>query len=192
MVSGNPLGENTYIISRSGGDTCIVVDPGAPASTIIQKVGMRSIAAVLLTHAHFDHILSLDAIRGDAPVYIHALDADGIADAYQNASLLMGMEMTARPADHLIRAEGKLHLADMDIEVLHTPGHTPGSVCFLLGKALFSGDTLFYHSYGRVDLPGGDAGQMRSSLLRLSGLEPSIQVYPGHGLATRIEWEQWM
>jgi glyoxylase-like metal-dependent hydrolase (beta-lactamase superfamily II) len=99
--------------------------------------------------------------------------------------------MTFPEADHLIREGDRLSLAGLDIEVLHTPGHTPGSVCFRIGDDLFSGDTLFRLGYGRVDFPGGNAADMAASLKRLKALPGQVRVYPGHGGPTTIAREQW-
>jgi glyoxylase-like metal-dependent hydrolase (beta-lactamase superfamily II) len=125
------------------------------------------------------------------PVYLHEADNAAMGDPELNLSSDLLETMTFPEADHLIREGDRLSLAGLDIEVLHTPGHTPGSVCFRIGDDLFSGDTLFRLGYGRVDFPGGNVSDMAASLKRLKQLPGQTRVYPGHGGPTTIAREQW-
>ena len=184
------LGTNCYVVKTEEG--CIVIDPGVPLEDVQQRVGNSPIVAVLLTHAHVDHVLYLQMYKEKGiPVYLHEADNAAMGDPELNLSSDLLETMTFPAADHLIREGDRLSLAGLDIEVLHTPGHTPGSVCFRIGDDLFSGDTLFRLGYGRVDFPGGNVSDMAASLKRLKKLPGQTRVYPGHGGPTTIAREQW-
>ena len=182
-----PLGlyqTNTYIVSKDDCKRCIVIDPGYDGDTILNRVALLGleIEAILLTHGHFDHVGAVRHIAADSDclVYIH-----------ENERTLPAA-MTDGPLyyTHLYPAEGKLHLADMDILVLPTPGHTPGSVCLLTGDVMFSGDTLFAGSMGRCDFPGSSIFDMRKSLKKLCNLAGDYRVFPGHAESTTLEYER--
>ena len=184
------LGTNCYVVKTEDG--CIVIAPGVPLEDVQQRVGDCPIVAVLLTHAHVDHILYLQMYKEKGiPIYLHEADNAAMGDPELNLSSDLLETMTFPAADHLIREGDRLSLAGLDIEVLHTPGHTPGSVCFRIGDDLFSGDTLFRLGYGRVDFPGGNVSDMAASLKRLKKLPGQTRVYPGHGGPTTIAREQW-
>ncbi len=183
-------GSNCYLLSS--GTHAAVIDPSAHADIVLDAC--RSLGAqldlVLLTHGHFDHITSVDSLRERTgiSVYIHQKDADFLTDSHKNAFYtLFGMDRTYRAPDKLLEEGAVLALGESQIRVLHTPGHTKGSVCFLVdNELLFTGDTLFDGSYGRCDLYGGDIGQMKQSLLRLQRLDSALRIYPGHGNGTRL------
>ena len=186
-VKTMPLGAyqtNCYMIWAEGADSCVVIDPGYEPETVLaqaKKQG-KSIEAVLLTHGHFDHVGAVRDItaEADCDVYICAED------------LSMPPQLTAGPLYYThTYAEGNvLKLAGLTIRVLHTPGHTPGSVCLLAEDAIFSGDTLFEGSCGRTDLPGGDWALILQSLKRLKRIDGDYRVYPGHGPATTLAEEK--
>ena len=190
-VVGGPLDVNTYVVGAKGDKACVLIDPGAEEEAVAQAVGERTVSAVLLTHAHFDHMLHAKPwLDRGAKLYVHELDAPALADPEGNASDMIGVKLDPLEADVLLREGDEVHEAGLTFTVLHTPGHTPGGVCYLCGKALFCGDTMFYRSYGRVDLPGGNPGQMAKSLRRLYALDEDIVAYPGHGMKTKIAWER--
>lgn len=182
-----PLGAyqtNCYIAWGEGSDECIVIDPGyAPEQVILEGSDLgKKIAAVLLTHGHFDHV---GGVRGiveitGCPVYIHENE------------LSQPEQMTAGPLYYTCTyGEGDtLTLAGVSLRVLHTPGHTPGSVCLLAERTLFAGDTLFQNSIGRTDFPGGSFAQMQKSLQRLKDLPENLRVLPGHGPETTLDEER--
>ena len=151
--------------------------------------------AVLLTHAHFDHMLAADDIRKayGCKVYVHMDDERMLNDPFLNLSGTMGTEQTGISADHLLRDGDVLHFLNREWRVMATPGHTAGSVCYYLPeeKVLFSGDTLFAESLGRTDLPTGSMSAIvRSIAEKLLVLPEDIMVYPGHGDATTIGYEK--
>jgi len=175
---------NCYIIHDEHSRTCCVIDPGYDANTILDKLDSLGLTleAILLTHGHFDHVGAVKelAAETECDVYIHPDD------------LSMPPMMTAGSLYYTKTfTEGtQLKLAGLDIAVLHTPGHTPGSVCLLSETTIFSGDTLFQGSCGRTDLPGGDWATIVSSLKRLAALEGNFWVFSGHGPSTTLRDEK--
>ena len=190
-VSGGPLEVNTYVAGPEGGNSCVLIDPGAEEASVQDAVGARRVTAVLLTHAHFDHMLHAKPwLERGAKLYVHRLDAPALCDAKLNLSWMIGETLLLPKADVLLEEGSVVSEAGLSLRVLHTPGHTPGGVCYAADDVLFCGDTMFYRSYGRVDLPGGDMAQIMASLTRLKELSPETIVYPGHGMKTKIAWER--
>jgi glyoxylase-like metal-dependent hydrolase (beta-lactamase superfamily II) len=195
-----PLGSlwtNAYLAWDEAGEA-FAVDPGGdPAEMLafLDERGLR-LELILLTHGHADHIEGLEALRGRARrgVAIHAEDAPMLESERSNLSSFLGSGFACSPAELLLRDEEELSVGSMEIRVLHTPGHTPGGVCFRVREGetevLFSGDTLFAQSVGRTDLPGGDEGALDRSLARLADLPDGMRVFPGHGPETTIGLER--
>ena len=175
---------NCYIIHDEASTTCCVIDPGYDANFILDKLESLGLTleAILLTHGHFDHVGAVKDLAAETrcDVYIHPDD------------LALPPMMTAGALYYTkTYTEGsQLSLAGLDITVLHTPGHTPGSVCLLAETTLFSGDTLFQGSCGRTDLPGGDWATITRSLKRLAALEGNFWVLSGHGGSTTLRDEK--
>ena len=171
-----------YILSKEGGQECIVIDPGAEANRIRKHVGDRKIAGILLTHGHFDHIGAVrELMEPGTKLVIHGLDAPMLGDPELNASAgLIARKVTAPEATDLVKEGDELEFAGMKVKVLHTPGHTPGSVCYEIGGELFTGDTLFEYGWGRTDLPGGSEAQMEASLRRLMPMVRTMPFHAGH------------
>ena len=186
---------NCWLLLDEESNAAAVIDPDAGTDLILAALSdaKATLSMILLTHGHFDHISAVDALRDatGAPVLIHAKDAPMLTDAAANASaVFFGEGQTYRAADGFLKGGDALHLGEKTIAVRHTPGHTPGSVCFVTGDALFTGDTLFCDSIGRTDLPGGSEKQMRESLRRLRFMPGDYTVYPGHGEITTLERER--
>lgn len=191
-IVGGPLEVNTYVVGLPGNDRCVVIDPGAQDILVAEAVQDRTVDAVLLTHGHFDHILYASHwLEKGARLYVHEGDADMIRQPHLNMAVFVLRQGLRLPEADVRLSEGSVvHEAGLAFTVLHTPGHTPGSVCYQTEGTLFCGDTLFYGSYGRTDLPGGDDGQMEASLKRLMRLDQETVCYPGHGMKTKIAWER--
>ena len=172
---------NTYLLAN---DTeAVVIDPGYEADTILDALAGKTLKAILLTHGHFDHVGAVKELVAETgcEVWIHAAEST------------MPPMVTAGPLyfTHTYdEGDSVCPIAGLELTVLHTPGHTPGSVCLLYGQHLFSGDTLFQGSCGRVDFPGGDPRQMMQSLRRLTSLQCDYRVHPGHGESTTLENEK--
>lgn len=189
-----PFDENCYVVSDNTGEG-VVIDPGGMASTILEYIreAKLSIKAVLNTHGHCDHIGADDAIRDatEAPLYIHKEDAPMLGDVKLNLSAFMGFRALARPAEHLLSEGDVISFGQSKLEVLHTPGHSKGGVCFVGDGVVFTGDTLFAGSIGRSDFPGGSEVELIGNIKkRLLVLPDDMKVYSGHGPSSEIGWER--
>ena len=180
-------GSNCYLIEDSG--EALIVDPSAAASAILRTLredGCTPVG-VLLTHGHFDHIMSVDTLRAAEPglkVYIHEADAPMLTDPDKNGfAFFFGQDRAWNAADVLLRHGDTVTVGRSALTVVHTPGHSPGSSCFLCAeeKVMFTGDTLFADNIGRCDLWGGSYATIRRSLASLRAYDGTITIYPGHG-----------
>ncbi|HEV3474221.1 MAG TPA: MBL fold metallo-hydrolase [Actinomycetota bacterium] len=193
VFSDNPFATNCWAISAEGSDDAVVVDPGFEPEAIrrmVDRAGKR-LVAVLATHGHGDHIGSVPFLCGDdIPLYIHELDELALTD--QRAwGAGYAVDMDFRPKDVRTVTDGDiLEFAGFRIEVLHTPGHTPGHVCFATDGFLFSGDLVFRGSIGRSDFPNSNPAHMDQSLQRFLRLPDELPVYPGHGPETTVGIER--
>lgn len=175
---------NCYILWGQGSKVCCVIDPGYQSSVILDKLEQLGLEleAILLTHGHFDHVGAVGDLVAATDCRVYLCQED----------LIMPPAMTAGKLYYtdLYQDGDVLNLAGVEVTVLHTPGHTPGSVCLLAGDILFSGDTLFAESCGRTDLPCGDPAQLWQSLAKLSQLTQNLWVLPGHGESTTLSDEK--
>jgi glyoxylase-like metal-dependent hydrolase (beta-lactamase superfamily II) len=189
----NAYGTNCWLLAAEGSDEAVVVDPGfepAAVHAILEAAGKRP-AAVLLTHAHLDHAGSAGAFAGDLPVYVHPDDRP----AFDDYTAWGGMTPTTLEPVRDLRtfADGEvLRLAGFAVEVLHTPGHTPGSCCFRVGDdvLVFTGDLVFAGTVGRSDFANSDRVAMASSLRRYLTLPDDLRTLPGHGPETTVGAER--
>ena len=189
-----PFDENCYVVSDDTGEG-VVIDPGGMAKEILAYIreAKLSIKAVLDTHGHCDHIGANDAIRDatEAPLYIHKEDGAMISDIKLNLSAFMGFKVISRPAEHLLSEGDKISFGNSELEVIHTPGHTKGGVCFVGDGVAFTGDTLFAGSIGRSDFPGGSGVELSGNIKKkLLALPDETKVYSGHGPSSEIGWER--
>lgn len=185
-LDGKGFASNTYILIS--GQDAAVVDPTAKVSEIQSRLGSLKLRYILLTHGHFDHMLSLDSLRAafKCDVYIHEGDASMLADPSLNASEFFGMDFASLGADCLLHDGDTISLGKEEVKVISTPGHTPGSVCYDCGSDIICGDTLFSSGYGRYDLPGGDPRELFKSLSKLAEINTNPMMHPGHGMSVHL------
>ena len=182
-----PLGSyqtNCYLVWAEDSDSCVVIDPVFEPETVLLKAQQlgKKIEAILLTHCHFDHVGGVKEISAETDCKVYLCGEDLSLPPMFTAGKLY--------YTHTYGEGDTLSLAGLTIHVIHTPGHTPGSVCLLIDDTLFSGDTLFAGSCGRTDLPGGNWATIRKSLARLASFESNYWVRPGHGESTTLAEEK--
>jgi glyoxylase-like metal-dependent hydrolase (beta-lactamase superfamily II) len=188
------IGTNCYYFWDESTHKCAVIDPGddgAKVATALQGQGLDPVA-ILLTHSHFDHILGISGLRAqwpDLPIYCHPDDVD---EDHKTVSMF-GSTFPAVSSFgniHFYREGDQVQVGPLTVDVLETPGHTPGSVTLRVGRVLFTGDTLFRGSVGRTDLEGGDFHKLMASLAKLARLEGDYQVCPGHESLSTLDTER--
>ena len=192
---GDGFASNCYLLTDDAQRAAILVDPSTDPKALLQrrKKPLPPLRCIVLTHAHFDHMLCLDAWRREtgAPLAVHRDDAPALSNPTYNLFLLFtGKNTVFEPADLLLKEGDALPCAEESLRVLHTPGHTPGSICLAAGGLLLTGDTLFAGDIGRTDLPGGDTDALRLSLRRLGALSGNPLLYPGHGPSSFLQRER--
>ncbi len=190
------IGENCYALTDEESGLTAIVDPGAMTEELrdfLRTLPAGAVPYILLTHGHFDHILGVPEVRRmtGAQIVIHELDAPCLEDERESLAdqECPGVQEYV-PADILVREGDEIALGSLTLQVMHTPGHTRGGVCYRCGDVIFSGDTLFCHTCGRTDFPGGSMEEMLGSLRRLAALEGDCTVYPGHNRETTLSEER--
>lgn len=206
------LQSNCYIIGLFGENDNLgeaaVIDPGVDYTEAAQVLELHKLQLkyIIMTHAHIDHVLYLNELydKCGGKVVIHEEDAPLLQNAMLNGSVMFGERKSFREADLAVKDGDVLTLGDIILKIIHTPGHTPGSMCIMatsrgagngenghnVRECLFTGDTLFKLSVGRTDLGAGNSRKMAASLQRLMKLDDGLKVYPGHGAATEIGHER--
>ncbi|WP_342444790.1 MBL fold metallo-hydrolase [Paenibacillus sp. FSL L8-0638] len=191
-----PLQTNAYLLQGDDPKRAVIIDPGMNPGPLLRAIEPLTIEAILLTHAHFDHIGGVEEIRNvkGCPVYLHALEQDWLTSPKLNGSLMWpeaSPPISTEPAEYDLAEGQQLNLIGHTFRVFHTPGHSPGSVSFLCGKDLFSGDVLFRQGVGRTDLTGGRERDLYDSIQnKLFPLGDDVTVYSGHGPKTSIGYEK--
>jgi glyoxylase-like metal-dependent hydrolase (beta-lactamase superfamily II) len=199
-VVSMPFDENTYIVWLDGRTDALVIDPGLEPDLILEELNKHqlTVAAILNTHGHADHIGGNEAMKQafpQAPLVIGAGDAIMLTDPYANLSAVFGMPVTSPQADRLVKEGDVIEVAGLALEVQDIPGHSPGHVVFLSRGSepihVFGGDVLFRGGIGRYDFPGGSEQQLLDGIRqKLFTLPGDTVVYPGHGPTTTIEHEK--
>ena len=190
-----PLGNNNYVVIDEKSREAVLIDCTENPKDMLDFIQSRKaeLKYILLTHGHFDHILGLNELSTDLlkKAMVHK-DDRFLFDQIDDFMDYLSLPHVMAPRISQYFDEGTpLFLGDIPIQIISTPGHTPGCVCFLIQDKLFSGDTLFFDSYGRTDLPKSSAAAMRNSLKKLfSSLPDQIQVFPGHGSSTTVGREK--
>ena len=194
VIPVGQLGTNCYILADEAAKVCAVIDPGddsAYLAGIIKKEGWTP-TAILLTHGHFDHIMGIGGLRENwpgLPVYVHPADAQVEEVSAQVWGMTVPTVKAFTPLTPYYEGD-KLKVGDLTVTVLHTPGHSKGSVTLRVEDVLFTGDTLFRGSMGRTDFEGGSFSEIMDSLARLAGLEGDFKVCPGHEATSTLDYER--
>ena len=190
------FGTNSYMVWAEGSDSAVVIDAGLSTNAILEFLESNglSLDAVLLTHSHPDHIAGAADVASatGADVYLHPVEAEAGKMMSKGFLSMLGIDELQLPEEFKPLEDGQvLELAGLEFKVLHTPGHSPGSVSFLVDRALFDGDLVFRGSIGRTDFPGGDSEVLMTSVKdKVFVLDPETKLYPGHMGSTTVGWEK--
>lgn len=199
-INAGEFGSNCWLIIDDETKKAVIIDPSAQTEVIEKALKSREVSSleyILLTHSHFDHMTSCDSLRDltAAPLCVHKDDAIGLYNSEYNAyRIFMAGDIVYRPAETELTESSILNCGNLQISLLHTPGHTKGSVCYIIKDkksnekaAMFTGDTIFDGGIGRCDLKGADMAQMISSLKKIKSLEDDFLIFTGHGSNTTLE-----
>lgn len=188
------IGTNCYIVFDENTREGVVIDPGDQAESILKAVADEKITVkyILLTHAHFDHLLAADAVQKatGATIVLHEADLPFIKKETMTAFRPFIKNYAEPRVDQVAQEGTQVAFGGLTATYLHTPGHTPGSCTIRIGDCLFTGDTMFRHECGRCDLPGGDFNSMLDSLQRLSEISGDLKVLPGHEEFSSLDEER--
>ena len=191
-----PMPTNCYVFTDENTGVSAVVDPAYPSENLLSALKKTDVKYIFITHAHADHIMGLSEVKEltGAKIVCHKNAGAKLTSAQDSLyNHLQGMythQFTPINADILVTDGDKIAIGDTQFEVIHTPGHTDGAVCFVNDEIIFSGDTVFNQSYGRTDLPTGSSAQLIQSFERLFLIAGDRAVYPGHGDSTTLSFER--
>jgi hydroxyacylglutathione hydrolase len=198
MFTVGPVQENCFVVRRKGSERAVIVDPGEEAERLLASIddlGIQTVEAILITHTHFDHVGAVAPVARatGAPVYCPELETQVLANIMDYVPWSEFGPYESYDADHTVNGGDTLEVAGLTLDVVSTPGHSPGHVTYAVRDelALFSGDVLFQGSVGRVDLPGGDWPTLLKSIESLvDAFPPETTVYPGHMGVTTLGRER--
>lgn len=190
-----PLASNCYIVGDNCSKKGVVIDPGAQPQLIYNKIKQDNLKVelIILTHGHSDHIGAVNELQEltGAEVAIHEKDYPLLLSPHENLSKYMGQEITISSVDFKLKDGQKLKVGELELDIVHTPGHTPGSISIKIKNIIFTGDTLFTGSVGRTDFPGGSFQELIASIKnKLLILDDDTEIYPGHGPKSTIGIER--
>lgn len=190
MLTVGPMQANCYILECEETRSAAVIDPGDEAERIISVINDRELQLefIINTHGHVDHIVANAELKENtsAPLCIHSADADMLVNPQKNLSFFIGVPVSSPESDRLLANGDILEIGTIRLKIMHTPGHSPGSICLLSGDCVFTGDLLFAGGIGRYDFPGSSYEKLADSLRKIMTLDDDLVVYPGHGPATTI------
>jgi hydroxyacylglutathione hydrolase len=189
-----PMQANCYLLECEETHSAVVIDPGDEADVILDMIRDRELKLefIINTHGHIDHISANNDLKNktSAKLCIHRLDAEIIVDSQKNLSSFIGKPISSLPPDRILEDGDIIESGTIKLKVIHTPGHSPGSICLLADDAIFTGDLLFAGSIGRYDFPGSSYKQIKESLKKVMEFDDNLIVYPGHGFNTTIGEER--
>lgn len=189
--NNNSMGTNTYILSTDTKEA-VIIDPVGSAESILYYIqaNQLDVKFIILTHGHVDHIGLVSECKAatHAPLLIHSKDEEMLNDSNLNLSTMFQNPMEYH-SDIQLKDGEELILGGHTLKIIHTPGHTPGSICIEVDEFLFTGDTVFKGSIGRSDFPGGDYNTIMDSVAKISSFNPELKIYPGHGDSSVLKYE---
>ena len=194
-ITAGPFQENGYIVHSERRSDCFIIDPGDSPELYIKEIENNNLKpiGILNTHGHIDHVHAVQPLKDhySIPFYLHENDCMLLSEHYQEICLMYGMVPGKTPkVDVELNNEAELLMGEYIIKIIHTPGHTPGGLCYQINGDIFTGDTLFKGSIGRTDLPGGDYNTLMDSLKLLIEIVPGdTKVHSGHGYSTTMQDE---
>lgn len=192
---GDPT--NCYIVADEKSKEAFIIDPGGESEKVIEMISILKVNVkyIILTHCHGDHISGVKEVKEKVggKILIHRMDAEGLCNENLSLTYYIGLQNPDMEADSILDDEDKIHLGDIEFDILHTPGHTKGGICIYCPehKMIFTGDTLFRGTWGRTDLPTGSFEDIIHSITnRIMVLPEDTIIYPGHGKSTIVKEEE--